>query len=246
VARDRERTRQAIEAMGGRYSPNGSSSSEGTREDRDNVESSLNYAQLQPMTDGQAPQTAAPDERNRYQVTFDPRQVATSGLTHYGAVTHEAGHILNDVSFNRGDTPNFTNMNLPADEAALQASAGRQLPAMTSNMEQVRTEAARDLDRRRISQRMFNHIDARVTYSQVQPGVEYPTVVSELREYMRQERRSSYRDTRTYQYLNRLNDAIRPVRVAGRGEHRTSEPLHRGPVHRAQDYLRRGGQGSSR
>jgi hypothetical protein len=244
VARDRERTRQAIEAMGGRYSPNGSSSSEGTREDRDNVESSLNYANLQPRSDMQAPQTAAPDERGRYEVTFDPRQVASSGLTHYGAATHEAGHIMNDVSFNRGDTPAFTNMNLPADESAMQQSARRQLTAMTDNMGQVRTEAGRDLQRGRISERIYDHIDRRVEYSQVQPGVEYPTVVSELREYMRQVRPDTYRDTRAYQYLNRLNDAIRPVRVSGQGEHRTSAPLYRGPVHRTQDYLRRSGQGS--
>jgi hypothetical protein len=230
--------------MGGRYSPTGSSSSEGTREDRDNVESSLNYADLQRRNDMQAPHTAPPDDRGRYEVTFDPRQVASSGLTHYGAVTHEAGHIMNDVSFNRGDTPAFTNMNLPDDESALQASAARQLDTMTTNMEQLRTEARRDRDRGRISPRIYNHIDARVNYSQVRPGVEYPTVVSELREYLRQERPDTYRQTRAYQYLGRLSDAIRPVRVSGQGEHRAGPPLYRGPVHQAQDLLRRsGGQG---
>jgi hypothetical protein len=240
--------------MGGRYSPNGSSSSEGTREDRDNVESSLNYARLRPLNDGQAPYTSAPPEprilpngrheRPQYEVTFDPREVAASGLTHYGAVTHEAGHILADMSYSRGDTPNFTNMNLPANEDALLASAGRQLGAMTTNMGQVRSEAARDLERGRISPRIYDHIADRVNYSQARPGVEYPTVVSELREYLRQVRPDTYQGTRAYQYLGRLNDGIRPARVSGQGEHRTSAPLYRGPVHRTQDYLRRsGGQG---
>lgn len=232
---ERPNTRRIVEAAGGRYSPNSSASS-GMEDERDFVESALSYATFEIREDNQAAHT---DKlaNNRYEINIYRQWLDQEGMTAQQVVMHEGTHVGVDLSYNN-DMP-FWNVNFPqGDGAVVGESVRRQQDVILANLNKLEQEAERDKTKRRISQKLYEHIVKRVNYARVNPLAEYDTVINELSEKLNKDLGRKEREaTRTYKYLQKAREAKRDLRISGEGEHRSvaREPV--GPFHAMQEAL---------
>ena len=235
---DRPRIVEATAAFGGRWSP-GSTSSSDTADLRDFAESSLNTVRLNNVGNNTRPQYTQREGGDT--IDFDPATFENGRATGGGSrplggaasvVVHEATHAGVAASFDNhlGD---YTNYNLPREEEALQASAARQMDAITFNMQSVGYIASIDgkissETRAIVGQPARDFLDQEasggVRYAQSLPHAEYLSVIGELKTEIRDAHRRTYRDSPTYRYLTRINDQARGARIGGQHEIQRVQP----------------------